>query len=275
MLESRGFKFSSEKGYMNVSMNGKILLTAERRNSLYYLVAGIVVGSMNLAEADDIELWHKRLGHLGEGGMRELMKKGIISASEGQKLKQCEHCVIGKSKKLPYKAGKHTSKSPLDYAHCDLWGPAQPATMGGGRYFMSIIDDYTRKVWVYILKEKSQAFEKFKEWCTEMKLKKSTILKCLRTNKDLEFLSGEFDSFCKANGIQRHRTVPSNPQQNGVAERMNRTLLERVRCMLLSVGLSKEFWGEAICTATVLINNSPSPAIGNEIPDVRWYGGDR
>ena len=133
----------------------------------------------------------------------------------------------------------------MDYAHCDLWGPANPATMGGGKYFMSIIDYFSRKVWVFILKEKSEAFVRFREWCVEMKLKRGTMLKCLRTDNGLEFLSKDFEKFRKENGIQRHRTVPGNPQQNGVVERMNRTLLEKVRCMLFSSGLPKEFWGEA------------------------------
>lgn len=65
---------------------------------------------------------------------------------------------------------------------------------------------------MFILKEKSQAFQKFKEWCIEMKLRKGTMLKCLRTDNGLEFLSNEFESFCKDNGILRHRTAPANPQ---------------------------------------------------------------
>ena len=134
--------------------------------------------------------------------------------------------------------------------------------------------DFPRKVWIYILKEKSQAFEKFREWCQEMKMEQGKVLKCLRTDNGLEFLSSEFGSSCKENGIKRHRKVPANPQQNGVAERMNRSLLEKVRCMLFSSGMPKEFWGEAVTTAATLINNSPSFAIENEIPNARWYGRD-
>lgn len=88
----------------------------------------------------------------------------------------------------------------------------------------------------------------------------------------MEFLSSEFEGFCKLKGIKRHRTAPRNPQQNGVAERMNRTLLERVRCLLFSSGLAKNFWDEALSTAAVLINKCPSSAIANDVPDQRWYG---
>ena len=187
-------------------------------------------------------------------------------------MQTCEECILGKSKKLPYPKGKHVSSSPLDYAHADLWGPAKPSTTGGGRYFLSIIDDYSRKLWIYILKEKSDAFINFKQWCKDVEKEKGRSLRCLRTDNGLEFLSKEFEEFCKDRGIKRHKTVPSNPQQNGVAERMNRTILERVRCMLFSSGMPKTFWGEAAVTAAKLINKSPSSAVEHETPDSKWYG---
>ena len=107
---------------------------------------------------------------------------------------------------------------------------------------MSLIDDYSRRIWIYILKEKSEAFAKFKEWCIEVELEKGCKVKCLRIDNGLEYLSKSFDDFCKQKGIKRHRTVPMNPQQNGVAERANRTIVERVRYMLFSSGLGKKFW---------------------------------
>ena len=106
---------------------------------------------------------------------------------------------------------------------------------------MTFIDDYSRKTWIYILKEKSEAFVKFKEWCTEVKLEKDCKVKCLRTDNGLKYLSKSFDDFCKQMGIKRYRTVPLNPQQNRVAERANRTIVERIRCMLFSSGLGKRF----------------------------------
>ena len=134
-------------------------------------------------------------------------------------------------------------------------------SVGGGRYYLSIIDDYTRKLWVYILTEKTETFEKFKMWCKEVELEKSRSVKCLRTDNSLEYLSIEFDVFCKEKGMKRHKTVPCNPQQNGVVERMNRTILERVRCLLLRSSLSSKFWGAAVYTAAYLINKCPAIAL--------------
>ena len=137
---------------------------------------------------------------------------------------------------------------------------------------MTIIDDYSRKIWLYVLKEKSEAFGKFRDWCKMMENERGSVLKCLRTDNGLEFLSKEFELFCQERGIKRHRIVPMNPQQNGVAERANRTIMEIVRSMLLASGMEKRFWAEAAATAVKLINMCPSSSIDGDTPDYRWYG---
>lgn len=114
--------------------------------------------------------------------------------------------------------------------------------------------------------------DRFKDWCREVELEKGSTLKCLRTDNGLEFLSENFQKFCRENGIKRHRTVPATPQQNGVAEKMYRTILERLRCMLFESGLQKKFWEEVAATTAYLINKCPSSAIDFKTPDERWYG---
>lgn len=86
----------------------------------------------------------------------------------------------------------------------------------------------------------------------------------------MEFLDTEFMEFCKDNGIARHKTVRHTPQQNGIAERMNRTILDKVRCMLNFANLGKQFWGEALSIAVYLINRSPSTALDLKIPEEIW-----
>lgn len=94
-----------------------------------------------------------------------MVKMGMIEANVEDKMGVCEDCLLGKSKKQSFPAGKHTSTAPLDCIHSDLWGLAPVKSLGGGKYYMSIIDDWSRKVWVYIQKEKSDAFATFKNWC--------------------------------------------------------------------------------------------------------------
>lgn len=178
---------------------------------MYYLIASTVIGTSCSIQNDEAIHWHKRLRHLGEKVLKGLQSKNVIKLGSDSKLKMCEQCVLGKSKKLPYPTWVHISKNPLDYIHSDLWGPSQIESIGGGKYFLTIMDDFSRKVWVSILKEKSQAFDSFKKWCLEREVEKGSTVKCLRMDNGMEFLSGEFIDFCKLKGIKRHRTVPHNP----------------------------------------------------------------
>ncbi|CAJ2646442.1 unnamed protein product [Trifolium pratense] len=211
-------------------------------------------------------------GHVSERGLVELAKQGLLGKEKLNKLDFCDNCTLGKQHKVKFGVGVHKSTRPFEYVHSDLWGPASVSTHGGGSYFLSIIDDYSRRVWVYIIKNKSDTFEKFKEWHTLIENQTGSKLKLLRTDNGLEFVSEQFNEFCRKLGIKRHKTVAYTPQQNGLAERMNRTLLERVRCMLLGAGLPKSFWGEAVNTAAYLINRCPSTGIDLKTPMEVWSG---
>lgn len=141
--------------------------------------------------------------------------------------------------------------------HADVWGPSSVPTHGGNRYFLSIIDGYSTKVWVMLMKNKSDVFDRFKTWKNLIERQTGMTVKTLRTYNGLEFCNENMNQFFEFNCIRRHKTVPYTPQQNGIAERINRTLLERIRSMITPTGLSKRLWGEAVMTATHLINRSP------------------
>ena len=214
VLESKGYKFESADGILRVTKNSRIIMEAKRRNTLYYLLAETMIGAgaVLFSQIVNMDSWHARLGHVGEKGIGALARQGAIKVGASDSIGRCESCILGKAKKLPYATGRHSSTAPFMYVHSDLWGPAQTESMGGGKYFISLIDDYSRKVWVYILKENSRAFAKFKEWHTRYENERGSTLKCLRTDNGMEFLSAEFEEFCKGKGIKRHRTAPRNPQ---------------------------------------------------------------
>lgn len=130
---------------------------------------------------------------------------------------------------------------------------------------MSIIDYYSRNVWIYILKNKSDTFNKFKEYKILIENQVGRNVKRLKTNNGLEYLSTKFNELCNKEGIIRHNIVRKNPQQNGLVENMNRIILERVRCMLSILELLKSFWAEVAITATYLINRCSFSAINFKI----------
>jgi len=120
------------------------------------------------------------------------------------------------------------------------------------------------------LKTKDETFERFCEWKELVENQVNKKVKILRTDNGLEFCNLKFDEFCKQNGIERHRTCTYTPQQNGVAKRMNRTLMEKVRCLLNESGLEEVFWAEAAATAAYLVNRSPASAVDHNVPEELW-----
>ncbi|GJW13180.1 retrotransposon protein, putative, ty1-copia subclass [Tanacetum coccineum] len=144
-------------------------------------------------------------------------------------------------------------------------------TTGAGKAG-AVWQEKSRRVWVYILRFKHEAFGKFKEWKQLVENQTRRTVKKLRTDNDLELYNQEFEQLCIESGIARHLTVAGTPQQNGVAERMNRTLIDKVRCLLIHSGLPKTFWAEATCTAAYLINRSPSREIEKKTPMEMWSG---
>ena len=137
---------------------------------------------------------------------------------------------------------------------------------------MSFVDDFSRRVWVYVMKHKDEVLEIFLKWKKLVEARTGRKIKVLRSDNGTEFKNDPFLQVCQREGIQRHFTVRETPQQNGVAKRMNRTLLERVRCMLSNAGLGKVFWAEAITYVCHLINMLPSTAIEGKSPLEVWSG---
>ncbi|GKB10958.1 retrotransposon protein, putative, ty1-copia subclass [Tanacetum coccineum] len=200
------------------------------------------------------------------------LKKEVLGNNGLGKLEFCENCVLRKSTRVSFGRGQHTTDRVIDYVHADLWGPSRVESMSGCRYFLSIVDDYSRRVWVHFLRHKNEAFSKFKEWKQLVENQTGRKLKKLRTDNGLEFCNQEFNNLCKESGIARHLTVAGTPQQNGLAERMNMTLLNKVRCLLIQSGLPDSFWAEATVTAAYLINRSPSTALEKMTPMDLWSG---
>ncbi|CAL5340443.1 unnamed protein product [Camellia sinensis] len=223
---------------------------------------------------DDSKLWHLRYGHLNIKGLKLLKEKGMVfGLPKIGSIELCEGCIYGKQTRKSFPVGKAWRASTcLELIHADLCGPMQTKSFGGSRYFLLFTDDYSRMSWVYFLENKSEAFEKFKHFKAKVEKQSGFCIKVLRTDRGGEFLSKDFDLFCEENGIQRELTTPYTPEQNGVAERKNRTVVEMARSMLQAKGLSNGFWAEAVATSVYLLNLSPTRAVMNRTPVEAWRG---
>ena len=174
----------------------------------------------------------------------------------------CESCLEGKQHRIPFpNISANRAKEALELVHTDVCGKLNAKSLSNSEYFLTFVDDYTRYVWLYVLKNKSDVFKKFTEWRTMVEQSTGKRLKVLRSDNGGEYTSKEFEEHLKRNGIVHQRTIPKCPEQNGTAERQNRTLMEMVGSMLASSKLPRRFWAEALNTATYLRNRCPTRAL--------------
>jgi transposase InsO family protein len=157
----------------------------------------------------------------------------------------CKGCALGKNVKKPFSSSNNRSKEILDLIHLNVCGPMRVKSLGGSLYYVIFIDDYSRKTWLYILKKKDEVFNKFQEFKEKIEKLTNKKIKTLRTYNRGEYISKEFVAFCKLTGVRRELIVPHNPQQNGVAERKNKSIEETVKALLNDQGLSMYLWGES------------------------------
>jgi transposase InsO family protein len=198
----------------------------------------------NAPIAADINLLHHRLGHLGHDNVKRLVAKRMVEgvAAVGGRIELCEACIHGKQHRLPFHPSMKTARCKLDLIHTDICGPFPPS-LGGKHYFVTFVDDHTCHVWVYLLREKWEVLPAFKDFKSLVENQAETTIKVLRSDGGGEYTSLELEGLLKAHGILHEKTAPYTPEQNGLAEIQNRTLVERLRAMLYEANLSKGCWG--------------------------------
>ena len=155
--------------------------------------------------------------------------------------------------------------------HADLCGQIRPKTLGGKNYFLLIVDDNTRYMWIELLTTKDEAFKCFKRVMALAETEQGGRLRAFRSDRGGEFDSIEFKEYYDEHGVKHYTTTPYTPQQNGVVERRNRTVVEMARCLLKSKGVPGEFWGEAVTTAVYLLNRAPTSSLRGKTPYEAWY----
>ncbi|KAL0433831.1 UNVERIFIED_CONTAM: hypothetical protein Slati_2717400 [Sesamum latifolium] len=156
---------------------------------------------------------------------------------------------------------KRDRQRSVDLVHTDVCGPLSIPARGGFSYFITFTDDHSRYSYIYLMRYKSEAFGRFKEYRLEVENQTNHKIKALRSDRGGEYLSGEFIDYLKENEILSQWTPPGTPQLNGVAERRNRTLLDMVRSMMSFTELPPSFWDYALETAAKFLNIAPSKSV--------------
>lgn len=282
-LEIKGFHILFSQGKCSImEPNWNVLAEGLRNGRIYQLF----IRTQNQVEVQPKceaaaavrynNLWHKRLGHISQQSLLKL--SSVVDGIDKSDLKNevselCEICIQGKQCKAPFLSTRNPTTRPLERIHSDLCGPINPAAYNGALYILTFIDDWTHFTVVFGLKSKSEVFEYIKLYEARVTSRFNLKVSIFRCDNGTEFVNNDVKQFFTEKGIQYELTIPGTPENNGVAERMNRTILDKSRCMLLESSLNKSFWIEAVMTAVYLINRSPTKGIAEDkVPAEKWFG---
>jgi len=214
-----------------------------------------VSSSVVIKGNSDVKLWHNRLRHLPIPAMKYIKSFVFKSMSNCY----CDVCPLARQSKLPFPTSDIKTKSIFELIHIDTWGPYKSPTYNGFKYFLTIVDDFSKATWTYLLKTKSNVFFMLKYFLAMVERHFNCQVKIIRSDNALELgRSIIATEFFNSKGILHQTSCTATPQQNEVVERKHRHLLETSRSFLFQSGLPISFWGECVLTATFLVNRFPS-----------------
>jgi transposase InsO family protein len=291
----QGYKatFKADAFFLKTS-EGVVALHAVREGNMYKLqlwplpspqergAASLGHERAHAAQASvTLDIWHQRLGHVAPSAIKQLkaqdMATGLEQYTPGSTdtVEFCEACALGKQHKAPIRADGEATRGarPLALVHTDVVGPMPTVSLGGSRYLLCLVDDKTRKTWMIPMASKSDTAAMFKQFKTQAEKQTGEQVKAVRSDNGGEYLSREFKDYLAEQGIVHQLSAPYTPQQNGVAERTNRTVIEMARSLLHHARLPPEFWAEAVATAVYVKNRCPHKATeGNKTPEEAYSG---
>ncbi|KAM0065667.1 putative RNA-directed DNA polymerase [Helianthus debilis subsp. tardiflorus] len=251
----------------------KPVLCGKKNESVYVLSAGTAYVDKTKSN-QGFDIWHQRLGHVGYDRLELIVKRNLVAGIPDVEVKKnmvCAGCQYGKAHQLPYESSNYHATKPLELVHSDVFGPVKQKSIKGMRYMITFSDDYSRYVWVYFMQEKSEAFSKFKEFKAEAERETKMSVGCLRSDNGGEYTSKEFNEYLKECRIKRQLTCSHTPQQNGVSERLNRTLTELTGSMIHDKNLPGRFWAESMLTAAYIHNRIPQQGLKYKSPFEKMF----
>ncbi|GJS29638.1 putative ribonuclease H-like domain-containing protein [Tanacetum coccineum] len=242
----------------------QVLLKVPRQNNMYSFDLKNVVPSGGLtclfakATIDESYLWHRRLGHINFKPMNKLVRGNLVRGLPSKRFKN-DHTCVAYQKGKQYKASCKTKlvssiSQPVQMLHMDLFGPTFVRSINHKIYCLVVTNDYCRFSWVFFLATKDETSGILKTFITSIENQINHKVKIIRCDNRTEFKNNDMNQFCGKKGIKSEFSVARTPQQNGVAERKNRTLIEAARDMLADSLLPTTFWAEAVNTACYVQN---------------------
>ena len=286
-LVLKGAMVSFQHDKAQVCKEGAAILSASLEGGMYVIHASQLhespkheelMSTKVIATSAKADRWHSRYCHQSKDLLVKILRDNAVTGLdiEAADLKDkgtlCEPCMIGRQHRLPFdKSTTHTS-AILDLGHSDIMGPFKTPSVGGSKYALMYLDDYSDLSVVQTLHKKSDTIDCLPCIINELETQSEKKLKILRSDGGGEFCNNTLSDYFSSKGIIHQVTTPYTPQQNGKVERLNRTVIERVRCMLAESGAPNELWAEALQTAVHVRNRSITSASGSKTPHELFFG---
>jgi transposase InsO family protein len=269
-LEKKGFRVSFIDGEFLMWAKGKTIeeaIVIGKEEGGLYKLKGHSKAAMTHSIENPCEIWHRILSHINYKALT-YVRKAVIGLPELKVDHEgaCNGCAQGKNIKNPFPKRDSKEEGFIELIHSDVCGPMPSSSICGYVYYVSFIDDYSHKTWVYFLKSKDEVFSKFKEFKALTENLSERKINILKLDNGGEYTSKYFAIFFKDAGINRELTTPYNPQQNGVLERKNKTIMEAVKTMIHDQDLPMYLWAEAIKTTIYVQNRLSHSALGFKTP---------
>lgn len=217
----------------------------------------------NMKPMSEETLWHHRLGHAPMSKIKKIDELKNVRNSSGD---VCVICPQAKFTKLKYQRSDSRAHELFELVHVDIWGPYKVETRQHCKFFITIVDDCSRAIWVHLLKHKSDAFQAIQEFVNMAMTQHGKKIKVIRSDNALEFSDNKCKSFYAEQGIIHQTSCVDRPQQNGRVERKHRNILEMSRALRFQSGLPLQFWGDCVQAAVYITNRLPTPLLNNRTP---------
>ena len=279
-LDDEGFSVKFGKGKCEITNpSGEIVGEIPKNKRGLYRVEHSPETADVVTDQLTLEQFHRRMGHISSVSARKLVSQGLVTGvfldlTEPVKPFFCESCVYAKSSRKPILKVREGERATVfgGEVHSDLWGPAPVESKGGKKYYITFTDDKTRLTHLYLLRKKDEAFSVYKEYEAWVDTQLSAKIKVLHSDRGGEYIGSEFKAHLKSKGTIPKLTVHDTPQHNGVAERRNRTIVERIRALLHGSGLPRTMWGEAARHVVWLMNRTRTTAVVGMTPYEAAFG---
>ncbi|KAJ0049052.1 hypothetical protein Pint_16420 [Pistacia integerrima] len=211
------------------------------------------------------ELWHKRLGHVPIAKLKyySVIKHAFVKDDHAF---DCHICPLAKQTRMPFTASQNRASAPFTLIHMDVWGPYSQPAHNGHRFFLTLVDDFTRVTWIFLMQHKHETVIHLKTFIALVHTQFSASLKIVRSDNGSEFFNSQCAELFTSLGIIHQSSCVATPQQNGVVERKHRHLLEVARALRIQTHIPIPYWSECILTACYIINRLPIAVLSNKSP---------